>query len=103
MAWPTQGRRGLQRRGDRDTASATGQKVQLGRRTPADTTKTTITNLDRAEAYTVEVRSLAGPRMSEAFVVTPAPRAPGDTTPPTLSADPPTRRRTAPRRSPRPR
>jgi hypothetical protein len=71
-----------------NTASATGQKVQLGRRTPADTTKTTITNLDPAETYTVEVRSLAGPRMSEAFVVTPAPRAPGDTTPPTLSANP---------------
>ncbi|HEV7884678.1 MAG TPA: fibronectin type III domain-containing protein, partial [Solirubrobacteraceae bacterium] len=64
------------------------QKVQLGRRTPTGTTKTTITNLDPAETYTVEVRSLAGPRMSEAFVVTPAPRAPGDTTPPTLSANP---------------
>jgi hypothetical protein len=71
-----------------DTASAGGQKVQLGRRTPADAAKTTITGLDPAETYTVEVRSLAGPRMSEAFVVAPAPRAPGDTTPPTLTADP---------------
>jgi hypothetical protein len=71
------------------TASATGQKVQLGRRTPADAAKTTITGLDPAETYTVEVRSLAGPRMSEAFVVAPAPRVPGDTTRPTLSATPP--------------
>jgi hypothetical protein len=72
------------------TTSATGQKVQLGRRTPADATKTTITGLDPAESYTIEVRSVAGPRMSEAFTVAPAPRAPGDTTPPTLSANPAT-------------
>jgi hypothetical protein len=48
-----------------------------------------ITALDPAETYTLEVRSLAGPRMSEAFTVAPAPRAPGDTTPPTPSANPP--------------
>jgi hypothetical protein len=70
------------------TAAAGGQRVQLGRRTPADAAKTTITGLDPAESYIVEVRSLAGPRMSEAFTVAPAPRAPGDTTPPTLSASP---------------
>ena len=71
-----------------DTASTTGQKVQLGRRTPADATKATITGLDAGETYTVEVRSLAGPRMSEAFTVAAAPRVPGDTTPPTISATP---------------
>jgi hypothetical protein len=73
------------------TTSASGEQVQLGRRTSADARKTTITGLDPAEAYTVEVRSLAGPRMSEAFTVdaaaAPAPGA-GDTTVPTLSADP---------------
>jgi hypothetical protein len=77
------------------TSSASGQRVQLGRRTPADATKATITNLDPTETYTVEVRSLAGPRMSEAFTVAPAARAPGDTTPPTLSTNPPSNGATA--------
>ncbi|HEY0345054.1 MAG TPA: fibronectin type III domain-containing protein [Solirubrobacteraceae bacterium] len=72
-----------------NTAAPSGHNVQIGRRTPAAATKATITGLDTGESYTVEVRSLAGPRMSEAFTVAPAPRTPGDTTPPTLSATPP--------------
>jgi hypothetical protein len=73
------------------TTSASGEQVQLGRRTSATADHTTITGLDPAESYSVEVRSLAGPRMSEAFTVdapAPTPDAPADTTVPTLTATP---------------
>jgi hypothetical protein len=76
-----------------NTVGANGQQVQLGTRTDANATSTTIKGLDPAENYTVEVRSMAGPKMSEAFsttVAAPAPTDPalGDTTPPTLTVDP---------------
>ena len=70
--------------------------MQIGRRTGANATTTTITGLDPAVAtYTVEVRSLAGTKLSEPFVVTAGQAgggAPGgDTTPPavTISAGAP--------------
>jgi hypothetical protein len=45
--------------------------VQIGRRTGATATTTTITGLDvNVATYTVEVRSLAGTKLSEPFVVT---------------------------------
>jgi hypothetical protein len=45
--------------------------------------------LDPAESYTVEVRSLAGPRMSDAFPLQAAGTTPtGDTTPPKLTVSP---------------
>jgi Chitobiase/beta-hexosaminidase C-terminal domain/Fibronectin type III domain len=72
------------------TTSASGEQVQIGKRTGV-TDHATITGLDPAESYDVEVRSLAGPRMSEAFTVNaaaPAPGAPADTTRPTLTATP---------------
>ena len=48
-----------------------GDQVQIGRRTGATATTTTIGGLDTAVAtYTVEVRSLAGTKLSEPFVVT---------------------------------
>ena len=70
------------------TTSALGFST-VGRRTNEGTTRTTITGLDPAEQYDVEVRSLAGARMSEAFTVQ-APTAPtaGDQTAPQLSAEP---------------
>jgi hypothetical protein len=64
------------------SSDASGQQVSVGRRTSANATRATIGGLSAAEAYTIEVRSLAGPRMSEAFPIAP------DTTPPTLTADP---------------
>jgi hypothetical protein len=73
------------------TTSASGEQVQIGRRTGPNANSTTITGLAAGESYDVEVRSLAGARMSEAFTVsaaTPAPDAPADTSLPTLSADP---------------
>jgi hypothetical protein len=73
------------------TTSTSGEQVQIGRRTGPNATSTTITGLAAGESYDVEVRSLAGPRMSEAFTVeaagAPAPGT-GDTTVPTLNADP---------------
>jgi Chitobiase/beta-hexosaminidase C-terminal domain len=53
--------------------------------------KTATLTLDPAKQYDIEVRSIAGPRMSEAFApVTPGntPGTPGDVTPPTLSTTP---------------
>jgi hypothetical protein len=70
------------------TASATGERPQTGSTLPADATRTTITGLDPAETYSVEVRSAAGPRMSEAFPVSdvaPATAPTRDTTLPTMS------------------
>lgn len=70
-------------------AGANGQQVQLGMRTDAAATQTTINGLDPAQNYTVEVRSMAGPKMSDAFTLgsTTSP-VPGDTTPPTLTLSP---------------
>ena len=65
----------------------------------AAATTTTLT-LDPAKQYDFEVRSLAGPRMSEAFApVTPGntPGDPGDVTPPTLTTNPGPRRTMAER------
>jgi hypothetical protein len=72
------------------TASSTsGDHVQIGRRTSASATRATITDLSASESYEVEVRSLAGAKMSEAFTVqVPASDPLGDTTPPELSATP---------------
>jgi hypothetical protein len=72
------------------TASSTsGDHVQIGRRTSASATRATITDLSASESYDVEVRSLAGPKMSEAFTVqVPAPDPLGDTIAPTLTATP---------------
>jgi hypothetical protein len=74
------------------TVTSTGQRQQVGVRTPAAATKTTISALSATEAYDVEVRSLAGARMSDAFTaVVPSPSTvpPGtDVTLPTLSASP---------------
>jgi hypothetical protein len=74
------------------TVSSTGQHQQVGMRAPAEATRTTISALSATEAYDVEVRSLAGARMSDAFTaVVPSPSTvpPGtDVTLPTLSASP---------------
>jgi hypothetical protein len=75
-----------------DSASPFGEQAQVGVRTGAPSTRTTIHNLDPTESYEVEVRSIAGARMSEAFSV----QVPGDTessptgdrTAPVLSASP---------------
>jgi hypothetical protein len=70
-------------------SATTNQRSGLTRRTPADATTATVTNLDPAEDYTVEVRSLAGPRMSDAFALQAAGTTPtGDTTAPKLSVSP---------------
>ncbi len=72
-----------------DSASAEGHHVVVGRRTPADATRTTISGLSASESYDVEVRSIAGPEMSPAFVVQVPGDAPnGDITPPELTATP---------------
>ena len=68
-----------------------GVSASYGVRTGAAATKATVT-VDPAESsYTVEVRSLAGARMSEPFTLsttTPATPAPGDTVAPKLTVTP---------------
>jgi hypothetical protein len=68
-----------------------GVSASYGVRTGASATKATVT-VDPAESsYTVEVRSLAGARMSEPFTLsttTPATPAPGDTVAPKLTVTP---------------
>ena len=49
--------------------TAPGIHESMGRRTGANATKVTIGDLDAGETYSVEVRSIAGARMSEAFTV----------------------------------
>jgi hypothetical protein len=67
----------------------TGQRVSVGRRTAADVTSTVITGLNDADTYDVEVRAIAGGKMSESFPLSPlAPATKGDTTPPALTASP---------------
>jgi hypothetical protein len=71
------------------SASTTGEQVVLGKRTGALATHANIDGLDPTLGYDVEVRSIAAGKMSEAFTVqVPSPEAPGDVTPPTLTADP---------------
>jgi Fibronectin type III domain len=70
-------------------SSTTNQRSGLTRRTPADATTATITNLDPADDYTIEVRSVTGTKLSDVFplqgsVVVPG----GDTTAPTLTVAP---------------
>jgi hypothetical protein len=71
-------------------ASASGERVHIGRRTSATADHTTITGLDPAVLQ--RGGPLAGwPRMSDAFTVdapAPAPDAPADTTRPALTATP---------------
>ncbi|MEA2324547.1 MAG: hypothetical protein QOD81_4397 [Solirubrobacteraceae bacterium] len=70
-------------------APAAGEQVQVGRRTSASATRTTIAGLSASASYTVEVRSLAGAKMSEPFTVQAAAQAPmGDIDPPALTATP---------------
>jgi hypothetical protein len=70
-------------------SSTTGHRAGLTRRTPADGFAATVTGLDPNEDYTVEVRSLAGPRMSDAFPLQgTATEPPGDTTAPELTVSP---------------
>jgi hypothetical protein len=75
-----------------ETASAFGEQDQVGKRTGAPATRATIDGLDPAEDYTVEVRSLAGDRMSEAFAVLVPGAQPteptGDLTAPELTVSP---------------
>ena len=73
------------------TASTAGDYVTIGKRTGASATSATINGLSSTMDYTVEVRSLAGPRMSEAFQVaepTQIPQTPSDTTVPSLAMSP---------------
>ena len=74
------------------TAAATGERTQVGVRTGAPATQTTIAGLDPAQAYDVEVRSEAGARMSEAFAVqvpgTTSGAPTGDLRPPVVTASP---------------
>jgi hypothetical protein len=73
----------------KSASSTSGDRVQIGRRTSANATRATITDLSASESYDVEVRSLAGPKMSDAFTVQVPGSAPlGDTTPPVLTATP---------------
>jgi hypothetical protein len=69
--------------------SAAGEHVVLGKRTGASATHVNIDGLKADQGYDVEVRSIAGGKMSEAFTVqVPSDTTPGDVTPPTLTADP---------------
>jgi hypothetical protein len=74
------------------TVSAFGEQTQVGTRAGAPATRTTIDGLDPNESYTVEVRSLAGDRMSEAFAVEVPGQTPseptGDLAAPVLSVSP---------------
>ena len=79
-----------------DTASATGERTQVGVRTGAPATQTTIAGLDPAQAYDVEVRS-RGRRAHERRVRRPGARH--DVRAPTGDLS----RRSSRRRPPRPR
>jgi hypothetical protein len=70
-------------------ATSAGDHVVLGRRTAASANRATITGLDASESYKVEVRSIAGAKMSEAFGAdVPVNPPAGDTTAPELTAFP---------------
>ena len=70
-------------------SSTTGHRAGLTRRTPAGDTTATVTGLDPNQDYTVDVRSIAGPHMSDAFPLQgTATEPPGDTTKPPLTVSP---------------
>lgn len=69
------------------TANGSGQSATVGQRLGASAAQTTLTGLDPAEAYTFEVRSLAGQKMSVPFAASGG-TGTGDTTAPTLSLSP---------------
>jgi Fibronectin type III domain/Chitobiase/beta-hexosaminidase C-terminal domain len=74
--------------------STTNQRKQVGFVTPANATSSTIRDLDATTTYAVELRSMAGAKMSEPFVVdlAGAPVEPGgdpaDTEAPPVSSNP---------------
>jgi hypothetical protein len=71
------------------TPSATGEKEIIGKRAVADATHVNLAGLDPAKGYDVEVRSMAGDKMSAPFTVqVPSAAAPGDQTPPALTLSP---------------
>jgi hypothetical protein len=71
------------------TASSTGEKVLVGKRAGATATHVNIGGLSATQGYDVEVRSMAGSKMSEPYTVqVPTPSELGDTTPPVLTVDP---------------
>jgi hypothetical protein len=70
-------------------ASTLGEKSIVGKRAGATATHVDLSGLDAAQGYDVEVRSMAGDKMSAPFTVqVPTPTDLGDTTPPTLSISP---------------
>jgi len=71
-------------------ASGTTEQVQTGKRTDASATRSTIDVDPKMQGYSVEVRSVSGDRMSEAFpkAVTPPTQPTGDTTAPKVTATP---------------
>jgi len=74
------------------TTTATGMRSGMTRRLPVDpnNNSATLTGLDANEDYTVEVRSMAGSKMSDAFPLqaTGSAPAPGDTAAPKLAVSP---------------
>jgi hypothetical protein len=69
--------------------SAPGERVILGKRTGASATHVNVDGLKADQGYDVEVRSIAGGKMSEAFTVqVPSSTGPTDTTRPSLTAAP---------------
>ena len=71
------------------TTESTGQRVEIGRRTTPDVSKAVIIGLNAAETYDVEVRAIAGGKISESFPLSPlGPATKGDTTPPPLTVSP---------------
>jgi hypothetical protein len=70
-------------------ATTLGEKTLVGKRTDATATHVDLSGLDAAEGYDVEVRAIAGDKMSAPYTVqVPTPTDLGDTTPPTLSFSP---------------
>jgi hypothetical protein len=71
------------------TASTTGEKEIIGKRAVAAATHVNLAGLDPAKGYDVEVRSMAGDKMSTPFTVqVPSAATPGDQTAPTLTVSP---------------
>ncbi len=67
------------------TTNTGGTQVQQGLRTGPGATSVTLTGLSPSESYNVEVRSMAGVKLSVPFNTT---GGPGDTTPPTMTLAP---------------
>jgi hypothetical protein len=69
--------------------SAEGDHTVLGKRTSASATHAIISGLKPDQGYDIEVRSMAGDKMSAPYTVQAAsPTDPGDVTPPTLTVSP---------------